>query len=86
MQRNKVLSIFLKYYLDKNLDSQLSIDKNFLLKVWALVLDVDYPQDFFHFLKILSFFRSFLVILGHFGLKKRGGYTRGGYINVFQKS
>ena len=38
MQKNKALSIFLKYYLDKNLDSQLSIDKNFLLKVWALSL------------------------------------------------
>ena len=36
MQRNKVLSIFLKYYLDKNLYSQLSIDKIFLVKVWAL--------------------------------------------------
>ena len=37
VQRNKDLSIFLKYYLDKNLDSQLSIDKIFLVKVWALV-------------------------------------------------
>ena len=44
------------------------------------------PQHFLIFLKILSFWRSFLVILGHFGLKKRGGYTRGGYIEVFQKS
>ena len=36
VQRNKDLSIFLKYYLDKDLDSQLSIDKIFLVKVWAL--------------------------------------------------
>ena len=36
MQRNKDLSIFLKYYLDKEMDSQLSIDKIFLVKVWAL--------------------------------------------------
>ena len=38
MQKNKALSIFLKYYLDKNLDSQLSIDKNFLVKVQPLDL------------------------------------------------
>ena len=31
------LSIFLKYYLDKNVDSQLSIEKIILVKVWALV-------------------------------------------------
>ena len=44
------------------------------------------PQHFLIFLKILSFRRSFLAIFGHFGLKKGGGYTRGGYIEVFQKS
>ena len=32
------LSIFIKYYLDTNYNSQLSIDKIFLVKVWALLL------------------------------------------------
>ena len=31
------LSIFIKYYLDKDSDYQLSIDKIFLIKVQALV-------------------------------------------------
>ena len=35
------LSIFIKYYLDKDSDYQLSIDKIFLIKVQAL-------QDIFH--------------------------------------
>ena len=38
MQKNEDLSIFIKHYLDKNLDSQLSIGKNFLVKVWPYIL------------------------------------------------
>ena len=36
-QSNNGLSIFIKYYLDKDPDSQLSIDKIFIIKVQALV-------------------------------------------------
>ena len=31
------LSVFVRYYPDKNFESQLSADKKILVKVWALV-------------------------------------------------
>jgi len=41
------LSIFIKYYLDKDSDYQLSIDKIFLIKVQALAQTVDLKVQVF---------------------------------------